>query len=96
VVVVGVVVWQLLLPGCSSLKEKRQVVKSLKDRLHVRFGLSAAETAHQELHGRAEIAAAIVSGDRKHAASVLQAADRMVEEEGRARVLDSVVTYYQQ
>ena len=91
---VGVAVWQLVLPGCSSLKEKRQVVKSLKDRLHQRFLLSAAETAHQDVHQRAEIAAAIVSGDRKHAASVLQAADRMVEEEGRARILDSYVTYY--
>jgi uncharacterized protein YlxP (DUF503 family) len=93
-VVVGLAVWELLLPGCSSLKEKRQVVKSLKDRLHSRFQLSAAETAHQDVHQRAQVAAAIVSGDRKHAASVLQAADRMVEEEGRARILDSIVTFY--
>jgi uncharacterized protein YlxP (DUF503 family) len=93
-VVVGLAVWELLLPGCSSLKEKRQVVKSLKDRLHSRFQLSAAETAHQDVHQRAQVAAAIVSGDRKHAASVLQAADRMVEEEGRARILDSYVTFY--
>jgi uncharacterized protein YlxP (DUF503 family) len=92
--VVGLVVWELMLPGCSSLKEKRQVVKSLKDRLHNRFQVSAAETAHHDAHQRAEIAACVVSGDRKHATQVLQEADKLVEGEGRARILDSRLTFY--
>jgi len=92
--VVGVVVWELMLPGCASLKEKRMVVKSLKDRLHQRFNLSAAETGLLDLHARAEIAACVVSNDRKHAQSVLQSADRLVEEEGRARIVDSYTTFY--
>ncbi|HET6764239.1 MAG TPA: DUF503 domain-containing protein [Longimicrobiaceae bacterium] len=92
--VVGLAVWELMLPGCSSLKEKRQVVKSLKDRLHDRFNVSAAETDHHDVHQRAQIAAAVVSGDRKHAVQVLQQADRLVEEEGRARILDSYTTFY--
>ena len=33
----GVAAWELMLPGCASLKEKRQVVLGLKDRLHARF-----------------------------------------------------------
>jgi translation initiation factor IF-2 len=40
-------------PGCFSLKEKRSVVKSLKDRLHNEFNVSVAETAHQDVHQRA-------------------------------------------
>jgi uncharacterized protein YlxP (DUF503 family) len=92
--VVGLAVWELMLPGCSSLKEKRQVVKSLKDRLHGQFQVSAAETAHHDLHQRAQIAACVVSGDRTHAVQVLQSADRLVEEEGRARILDSYTTFY--
>jgi uncharacterized protein len=92
--VVGVAVWELMLPGCESLKDKRQVVKGLKDRLHARLNVSAAETALQDVHGRAEIAVCVVSNDRKHAQSVLQSADRMVEEEGRARILDSYTTFY--
>ena len=91
--VVGVVVWELHLAGCQSLKDKRQVVKSLKDRLHG-MHLSAAETAHQDLLQRAEIAACVVSGDRRQAQQVLSAADRMVEEEGRARIIDSYTTFY--
>ena len=92
--VVGVSVWELMLPGCESLKDKRQVVKSLKDRLHARFNVSAAETAHQDAHQRAEIAVCVVSEDRRHAQSVLASADRLVEEEGRARILDAYTTFY--
>ena len=92
--VVGVAVWELMLPGCASLKDKRMVVKSLKDRLHQRFNVSAAETGLLDVHARAEIAVAVVSNDRKHAQSVLQSADRLVEEEGRARIVDSYTTFY--
>ncbi|HEX8273159.1 MAG TPA: DUF503 domain-containing protein [Longimicrobiaceae bacterium] len=92
--VVGLVVWELHLPGCASLKEKRQVVKSLKDRLHNRFNVSVAETGHQDAHQRAELAACLVSGDRRHAQSVLSSVDRMVEEESEARIVDSYTTFY--
>lgn len=92
--VVGLAVWELSLAGCASLKEKRMVLKSLKDRLHNQFNVSVAETAHQDAHARAEIAACVVSGDRKHAVSVLQSADRLVEADGRARIVDSYTTFY--
>lgn len=92
--VIGVAVWELMLPGCASLKEKRMVVKSLKDRLHNQFNVSVAETAHHDAHGRAEITACVVSTDRKHANSVLQSADGLVEAEARARILDSYTTFH--
>lgn len=83
-----------MLPGCASLKEKRQVVLGLKDRLHARFNVSAAETAWMDVHDRAQLAASVVSNDRKHAQSVLQSADKVVEEEGRARIMDSYTAFY--
>ncbi|HWK88936.1 MAG TPA: DUF503 domain-containing protein [Longimicrobium sp.] len=92
--VVGLVVWELHVPGCASLKDKRQVIKGLKDRLHARFNVSAAETAHQDLLQRAEIAVCVVSNDRKHAQSVLSSADGLVQMEGRARIIDSYTTFY--
>ena len=92
--VVGLAVWEIHVPGCTSLKDKRQVIKSLKDRLHARLNVSAAETAHQDLLQRAEIAVCVVSGDRRHAQSVLSSADRMVAEEYRARIIDSHTTFY--
>jgi uncharacterized protein YlxP (DUF503 family) len=93
-VVVGLAVWELLLPGCSSLKEKRSVVKSLKQRLHNQFNVSAAETAHHDAPQRAELAACVVAVDQPQANRVLDAADRLVEGEARARIVDSYTTYY--
>jgi uncharacterized protein len=93
-VVIGVKVWQLLLPGCASLKEKRSVVKSLKQRLHNEFSVSVAETAHQDVLQRAELAAAVVAVGQPQANRVLDAADRLVENESRARIVDTFTTYY--
>lgn len=92
--VVGLAVWQLHLPGCSSLKEKRSVVKSLKQRLHNEFNLSVAETGRQDDLQSCELSACVVATDQPHANSVLDSADRLVEREHRARIVDSYTTYY--
>ena len=87
--VIGVITWELEIFGCQSLKEKRSVVKSLKDRLHDRFNVSVAETAHQDVWQRAELTACVVAGQRKIAESVLQSADGLVAAEGRARIIQT-------
>jgi len=87
--VIGVISWELEILGAHSLKEKRSVVKGLKDRLHDRFNVSVAETAHQDLWQRAELSACVMASDRKVAESVLQKADDLVGAEYRARIIDS-------
>ncbi|MGQ0813605.1 MAG: DUF503 domain-containing protein [Gemmatimonadota bacterium] len=87
--VIGVISWELEILGAQSLKEKRSVVKSLKDRLHDRFNVSAAETGHQDLWQRAELSACVVASDKRVAESVLQNADDLVGTEDRARIIDS-------
>jgi len=91
--IVGLIVWELHLPACQSLKDKRSVLKSLKDRLHQRFNVSVAETAHQELWQRAELTASVVSTDRRHAESVLREADRLVAGADGARIVDTSTSY---
>ena len=59
-----------------SLKDKRQVVKSLKDRLRRKFNVSVAEIEYQDLWQRAAVAVATVSSDRAHAERVLQTVER--------------------
>ncbi len=85
--VVGVISWELEVFGCQSLKEKRRVVKSLKERLHNRFNVSVAETGHQDLWQRAELTACAVCTDRRLADSVLESVDRFVVSDARARVI---------
>ena len=87
--VIGVISWELEIFGCQSLKEKRSVVKSLKDRLHDRFNVSAAETAHQDVWQRAELTACVVAGQKKIAEQVLESADRLVAAEARARIIQT-------
>ena len=87
--IVGLITWELHLDACHSLKEKRHILKSLKDRLHQRFNVSAAETDHHDLWQRAELSAAVVSTDRHHAEQVLREADRLVEGADGARIVDS-------
>jgi uncharacterized protein len=93
-VVVGVIVWELEVLGAQSLKDKRRVVSSLKERLQSRFRVSAAETRHHDLWQRAEIAACVVSGEQRHATEVLDSADRLVTGDMRARVISAKRSYY--
>ncbi|MGH7507796.1 MAG: DUF503 domain-containing protein [Longimicrobiales bacterium] len=85
--VVGVISWELEVFGCHSLKEKRSVIRSLKDRLHRRFNISVAETGHHDLWQRAELTASVVSPQRRQAESVLEQADHFVNSDPRARVI---------
>jgi uncharacterized protein YlxP (DUF503 family) len=92
-VVVGVVTWDLHLDGCASLKDKRRIVKSLKDRLRQRFNVSVAETDSHELWQRAELSCCVVATDRQRAQEVLGAVDRFVAGDPLARIIDSATSF---
>jgi uncharacterized protein YlxP (DUF503 family) len=77
---IGVLTLELRLEESHSLKEKRHVVQSLKDRLRSRFNVSVAEIDHQDTWQRATLAAVTVSSDHIHAEKVLQG----VEEDAAA------------
>lgn len=68
---VGLLQIDLLLPEAHSLKDKRRVLKSLKDRLHNRFNCSVAETGHQDAWQRATLAVCVVGGEAGHVNSQL-------------------------
>ncbi len=77
---VGVLTLELRLENSHSLKDKRHVVQSLKERLRHKFNVAVAEIEYQELWQRAAVAAVTVSPDHAHAEKVL----RSVEEEAVA------------
>lgn len=81
--IVAVQSFSLELPGCRSLKEKRMVVRSLKDRIRQRFNVSVAETGAQDRWGSAELTVALVSHDRGQADQLLDRLDAFVEQDGR-------------
>jgi len=81
---VVVLAWELRIPGCRSLKEKRAIVRSLRDRLRSRFHLSVAETGYQDIHDRAEITVAFVASDGRLAESTADRIDHFVAESSGA------------
>jgi uncharacterized protein YlxP (DUF503 family) len=74
------------IPDVGSIKEKRRVVKSVKDKLQHRFHLSAAEVDLQDSLCFAQIGGALVSNSRVFGESVLRKAFTMIENEVPVRI----------
>ena len=79
---------QLYLPDAQSLKQKRQVLNSIKERLHNRFHLSVAEVDHADLWQRSTLGMAVVSNSGRQADEVLAKAVNFVESDGRVQIID--------
>jgi uncharacterized protein len=73
---IGVLTFELRLESSHSLKDKRHVVQSLKDRLRSKFNEAVAEIDYQDLWQRAAVAAVTVSPDHGHAERVLQGVEQ--------------------
>lgn len=73
---IGVITFELTIPHARSLKDKRQIVKSLKDRLRGKFNVAVSEIDHQDIQNHALLAAVTVSPSRAFAEKVLHGAER--------------------
>ena len=70
--VVGLLTLEVHLPYAQSLKDKRQVLRSLKDRLRSHFNVAVAEVDHQDLWQRATVGVVSVSNDRTYLNQLLE------------------------
>lgn len=86
--VIGVCQISLSLPGITSLKAKRSIVRKVLDRTTNRFNVAAAEVGLQDAHRQAVLGFAVVSSDRRHASSMLESIASFVEGAADAVVLD--------
>ena len=75
----GILTLHLLLPGCTSLKEKRSRIKPLLARLHREFNVSAAEMERLDAWQETVIACALVSNDQAHTQRSLQQVVQWIE-----------------
>ena len=85
--IVAVALFELHIEFAQSLKEKRMVVRSLKDKLRRRFNISANEVAFQDLHQRARLAVSFVADRRDSADSLLDTIQGFVESHADARMM---------
>jgi hypothetical protein len=79
------------LPESASLKDKRKVVSSVKQRLRTKFRVSCAEVDILDSLSFAEIGAALVSNSKAFGESVLHKALAVVEDEYGLRVHDAQI-----
>jgi uncharacterized protein YlxP (DUF503 family) len=68
------------IPHAASLKDKRQVCRSLVDKTRQRFNASVAEVGTQDVHQTLTIGVAVVSGEVAHAQNSLDEIIRFMEE----------------
>ncbi|NOT34376.1 MAG: DUF503 domain-containing protein [Candidatus Eisenbacteria bacterium] len=85
---VGIVRIELHVPGASSLKDKRSVVRSLKDRIRERCSAAVAEVDHQDLWQRCALGVVVVSGTSHHIDELLQSVRQQVYSTPGAELLD--------
>lgn len=86
--VVGILTVDLMIPESNSLKDKRQVVKSVVDGIRHKFNVSAAELDCLDLWRRAVIGVACISNDKEVANTLLNRVLATIESNPRLSVTD--------
>jgi len=79
---VGLLTLELHLPEAHSLKDKRQILRSLKERLRGHFNVAVAELDFQDLWNRSVVGVVTLSNAEQHVEeslqSVLREADKIL------------------
>jgi uncharacterized protein len=78
----------LLIRESHSLKARRRVLNSIKDRIRSRFNVSVADVGDQEVWQRADLGIAVVSSDGRFANETLSKVLNLVASEPRVEILD--------
>lgn len=69
---VGLLTLDLHIPDAQSLKDKRQVLRSLKDRLRGQFNIAVAELDHHDAWQRSVVGVVTLSNEEQHVENTLQ------------------------
>jgi uncharacterized protein YlxP (DUF503 family) len=88
---------ELRIEGAHSLKDKRQVVRSLKDRLRASYNVSVAELDSTDLWQRATVGVVSISGSRDYLRGLMEKVEHAatrIANNGGAEVADSWVEYF--
>ena len=84
----GVMKVRILTDGSRSLKDKRRVVRSIKDKLRNRFNVSIAEVEDQDLWQRATFGLSVVGTDEAYVHNVLNEISEFFRNHPRASLID--------
>lgn len=85
---VALVTVELFIPFAHSLKEKRSVVRGLRDRIRARFNASVAEFGYQDKWQRALIGVGMLSGDKHKLEADMARVRQLCEEMPHVEIVD--------
>jgi uncharacterized protein YlxP (DUF503 family) len=71
--------FDLRIPRCHSLKEKRHVMKTLTNAIRQKFNVSVAEVDHHDKWQRTTIAVSAAAGEAYHARRVMHEVEKFVD-----------------
>src|SRR5438874_13710281 len=81
-------------PGCTSLKEKRHVVKALTASVRSKFNVSVAEVDHHDLWQRTAIGVSAVAGEGYHLRRVMHQVERHIETFPAVELIDAALSLH--
>jgi uncharacterized protein len=91
---IGLLTLEIFIPDAQSLKDKRQILRSLKDRLRGKFNVAVAEMDHQDLWQRSVVGVVGISGDERHLQESLQAVFEESEKMLGRDLISHSIEYY--
>jgi len=86
--IVGVCRLTLMVPESHSLKEKRMVLRSIKDRTRLKFNVAIAEVGDQDNWQQAQIGFAVVANERGFVESMVAKIHNFIEHLAIAKIID--------
>lgn len=91
--IVGVLQFDFAIPDAFTLKDKRQSVRSIKDRIANGFNVSVAEVGALDEHRRCVLGVAMVSNDKAHVEGALNKVLDLVRQSPAVELLDHQVDF---
>jgi uncharacterized protein len=91
---VRVITMVLFIPEAATIKDKRQVIKSLVEKIRHKFNVAIAETGYHDLWQRSQLELACVSNELSHLNEVQQAILKLIESLYPVEIIDLSVADY--
>ena len=90
---VAIGTFEMHFPEVHSLKEKRQILRSLIDRVRAKFNASIAEVANNDLWQRGTVGVAMVANDRLLLQQMAQKIDEILADHSSVQIVDTYWDY---
>ncbi|MTI46997.1 DUF503 domain-containing protein [Sporosalibacterium faouarense] len=85
--IIGACTLELMIYEANSLKEKRQVIKSIVERIKSRYNVSIAEVGLNDIWRSAVLGIACVSNDTIHAKKMISSVIKFIDRDGRVEII---------